>query len=98
MASTATASRRLVSLVEAAEILGVSTKSVRRYIAAGDLERIFGLFTQVDSSIERERGGLGIGLSLVRVLTEMHGGSVTAASEGPGRGAQFTVTIPALPE
>jgi len=67
-------------------------------IAPADLERIFGLFTQVDSTIERERGGLGIGLSLVRVLSQLHGGTVSAASEGPGRGAQFTVTLPVLPE
>jgi PAS domain S-box-containing protein len=60
------------------------------------LERIFDLFTQVDKSLERSEGGLGIGLSLVRQLAEMHGGSVTAASEGPGKGSTFTLKLPAL--
>ena len=58
--------------------------------------RIFDLFTQVHSKAERAQGGLGIGLALVRRLTEMHGGTVTARSEGPGRGTEFTVRIPAL--
>ena len=58
--------------------------------------RIFDLFTQVHSKAERAQGGLGIGLALVRRLTEMHGGTVTARSEGPGRGTEITVRIPAL--
>ena len=63
-------------------------------IESRNLEEIFGLFSQVDQSIERPHGGLGIGLSLVRTLVELHGGSVVASSEGPGRGAQFTVRLP----
>jgi PAS domain S-box-containing protein len=58
------------------------------------LSKVFGLFTQVDSSVDRSQGGLGIGLTLVRELVEMHGGTVTAASEGRGKGSQFTVCMP----
>jgi signal transduction histidine kinase len=58
--------------------------------------RIFELFTQVHSKAERAQGGLGIGLALVRRLTEMHGGSVSVHSDGPGRGAEFTVRLPVM--
>ncbi len=58
------------------------------------LERVFELFTQVDSSRSRAQGGLGIGLSLVRQLVELHGGTVAVTSDGPGRGACFVVTLP----
>jgi PAS domain S-box-containing protein len=64
-------------------------------IEAGMLSRVFELFTQVDDSLDRSRGGLGIGLTLVRRLAELHGGSVTAASEGLGKGSEFTVRLPA---
>jgi len=55
---------------------------------------IFDLFTQVDQRSGRPQGGLGIGLALVRQLIEMHGGSVTAASEGPGKGSEFVIRLP----
>jgi signal transduction histidine kinase len=58
------------------------------------LPRVFELFTQVDRSLNRSQGGLGIGLALVRRLVEMHGGRVAAHSDGPGRGAEFVVRIP----
>ena len=57
---------------------------------------IFGLFAQVDTSLERSRGGLGIGLSLAKRLVEMHGGSIEARSEGVGRGSEFVVRLPVL--
>ena len=60
------------------------------------LSTIFDMFTQVDRSLDRSNGGLGIGLSLVRGLVEMHGGRVDAHSEGQGRGAEFTVRLPAV--
>jgi PAS domain S-box-containing protein len=60
------------------------------------LGRVFELFTQVDRTLEKAQGGLGIGLTLVRRLAEMHGGSVEAKSEGAGQGSEFTVRLPAL--
>ena len=58
------------------------------------LPRIFEMFTQVDRSLERAQGGLGIGLWLVRQLIDMHGGTVEAHSEGPGTGSHFDVRLP----
>lgn len=55
---------------------------------------IFDLFTQGFRSLERAQGGLGIGLSLVRTITQLHGGSVKASSAGSGQGSKFTVTLP----
>jgi signal transduction histidine kinase len=62
------------------------------------LPRIFNLFVQADNSLERKQQGLGIGLTLVKVLVEMHGGRITAQSSGAGKGAEFTVTLPILAE
>jgi PAS domain S-box-containing protein len=67
-------------------------------IPAGQLERVFQLFAQVGRTIDRSQGGLGIGLSLVRSLVELHGGSVTAHSDGAGQGSTFTIRVPCLPE
>lgn len=67
-------------------------------IAREELAHIFELFTQVDSSLERSQGGLGIGLTLVRTLVQMHGGTVEAASEGLGKGSTFTVRLPLYEE
>ncbi len=58
------------------------------------LPRIFEMFTQVDRSLERTQGGLGIGLTLVKRLVEMHGGSIEARSGGPGKGSEFIVRLP----
>jgi PAS domain S-box-containing protein len=65
-------------------------------IPAESLRSIFDMFSQVDRSIERSTGGLGIGLALVRGLVGMHGGTVTAESAGVGKGSTFTVRLPAL--
>lgn len=61
------------------------------------LDAIFDMFTQADQSLERAHGGLGIGLTLVRQLVEMHGGSVQVSSAGPGKGSEFIVRLP-LPD
>ncbi|HET8948441.1 MAG TPA: ATP-binding protein [Candidatus Polarisedimenticolia bacterium] len=63
-------------------------------IPAEQLSRIFDMFTQVDTSLERRNTGLGIGLTLVNRLVEMHGGRVEARSAGPGMGSEFVVTLP----
>jgi PAS domain S-box-containing protein len=63
-------------------------------IPADMLPKIFEMFTQVDRSLERSQGGLGVGLTLVRRLVEMHGGSVAARSDGLGKGSEFTVRLP----
>jgi CheY-like chemotaxis protein len=65
-------------------------------IPADKLGGIFEMFAQVDSSLGQSQGGLGIGLSLVKRLVELHGGTVEARSEGRGKGSEFVVSLPAL--
>jgi signal transduction histidine kinase/ActR/RegA family two-component response regulator len=74
----------------------VSVRDTGIGIPSDALPRIFDMFSQVDRSIERSTGGLGIGLALVKGLVEMHEGTVTATSEGQGKGSTFTVKLPAL--
>ena len=62
------------------------------------LEHIFDMFAQVDDSLERSQGGLGVGLTLVKKLVEMHGGSVTVRSDGLGKGSEFMVHLPTISE
>ncbi len=63
-------------------------------ISSGDLLHIFDIFSQVDSALCRSRGGLGIGLTLVKNLVQLHGGTVTVSSDGLGKGSTFTVHLP----
>jgi signal transduction histidine kinase/CheY-like chemotaxis protein len=62
--------------------------------APGSGEALFGLFVQGEQTLARSLGGLGIGLTIARRIAELHGGSIAAASEGPGRGATFSVRLP----
>jgi PAS domain S-box-containing protein len=66
-------------------------------ITAEFLPYVFDRFRQADASTTRRHGGLGLGLSIVKHLVEMHGGSVAAHSDGPGTGASFTITLPLAP-
>jgi signal transduction histidine kinase len=65
-------------------------------IPAADLQKVFEMFSQVRSHRGHADGGVGIGLSLVRQLVEMHGGSVQATSPGEGRGSTFFVRLPLI--
>ncbi|MGF6183762.1 signal transduction histidine kinase/CheY-like chemotaxis protein [Massilia sp. UYP32] len=65
-------------------------------IATHDLERVFDMFSQAPHSIGISKGGLGIGLSLVRRLVSLHGGSVSASSAGAGHGSTFTIRLPCM--
>ncbi|HTP24571.1 MAG TPA: ATP-binding protein, partial [Anaeromyxobacteraceae bacterium] len=63
-------------------------------MAAATLEGLFQPFMQADKTLDRSNGGLGLGLALVKGLVELHGGEVSAHSEGPGKGAEFVVRLP----
>ena len=67
-------------------------------IPAEMLGHVFEMFTQVDRSLERSQGGLGIGLTLVRRLVELHGGTVEARSEGQDQGSEFVIRLPFVAE
>jgi signal transduction histidine kinase len=60
------------------------------------LGRVFDVFTQVEQALDRSDAGLGVGLALVRTLVELHGGVVSVASDGPGRGSEFIVRLPLM--
>jgi PAS domain S-box-containing protein len=74
----------------------VKVKDTGIGIPADKLAGVFDMFAQLESPSERSRGGLGIGLTVVKPLVELHGGSVRATSEGVGRGSEFIVRLPAL--
>jgi len=74
----------------------VSVRDTGIGIADHQLPDIFEMFSQVDRSLEKSQGGLGIGLTLVRSLVEMHGGRVEAHSEGLGKGSEFVVRLPVV--
>jgi signal transduction histidine kinase len=85
-----------VAVEEDAAVVSVRDSGVG--IPADRLESVFEMFTQVESSLDRSRGGLGIGLSLTLRLVQMHGGTVRAHSDGPGQGSRFDVRLPLLRE
>jgi PAS domain S-box-containing protein len=85
----------LTAAEERGEVV-VRVKDTGVGIPAEKLPRLFDIFFQVDRTLERSQGGLGIGLSLVRRLVELHGGTVEAFSEGVGRGSEFSVRLPVL--
>ena len=91
---TATGGRISVSLQQVGETAEMRVRDTGIGIEPQMRERIFDLFWQVQSSPDRSFGGLGIGLTLVRRLVELHGGTVEASSEGPGCGSEFNVRLP----
>jgi len=76
----------------------VTVKDTGIGIAADQLSRIYEMFAQVDRSLEKSQGGLGIGLTLAKHLVEIHGGSVETKSEGLGKGSEFVVRLPVVIE
>lgn len=85
---------RLEARYDAGE-LQISVRDEGAGIAPEFLPHMFDLFAQADQSLDRSQGGLGIGLTLVKHLVELHGGRVWAASEGLGKGAEVTIALPA---
>lgn len=87
-----------VSLTRSGDRLLVTVADTGQGIEPAFLPRLFDRFQQQDATTTRRHGGLGIGLAIVRQLVLRHGGSVEAHSAGPGRGATFIITLPALAE
>jgi signal transduction histidine kinase/ActR/RegA family two-component response regulator len=91
---TAVGGRIAVRVLAEDERVVLRMADTGRGIDAEMIPRIFDVFTQGQQSLDRAQGGLGIGLALVKRLVELHGGEVSAASEGPGRGSEFIVRLP----
>jgi PAS domain S-box-containing protein len=86
-----------LSVQKESEEMVLSVKDNGIGIAPDFLPQIFDLFAQAQRSLDRSDGGLGVGLTLVRKLVQMHGGNIQARSKGLGRGSEFTVRLPVLP-
>lgn len=86
---------RLAAWRDSHGAIAVSVRDNGIGIAKKMLPRVFDLFFQGKRNLDRAEGGLGIGLALVKSLVELHGGTVSVASAGPGRGSEFTIRIPA---
>jgi PAS domain S-box-containing protein len=87
----------LVAHAQGSELV-VTVRDTGIGIPAEMLPRVFEMFTQMDQTLERAQGGLGIGLTLARELVEMHGGTIEARSDGPGRGTEMIVRLPVVVE
>jgi signal transduction histidine kinase len=87
---------RLTARVEAGQVI-LRVRDNGRGIDPDLLPHVFDLCYQIPGSGRQATGGLGIGLALVKSLVELHGGSVTACSDGPGTGCEFVVRLPAWP-
>ena len=91
---TAPGGRIAVSVERDLRMIAITVRDSGIGIPAGMLTQVFEPFTQLDRSLERSRGGLGIGLALARRLVDMHGGTIEAHSPGPGLGSHFVVRLP----
>ena len=87
---------RLAALADGQACLSVADTG--RGIDSETMDRLWDVFVQADRTLDRAGGGLGLGLSVVKGVVELHGGQVAAASEGPGRGAEFMVRLPTVSE
>jgi PAS domain S-box-containing protein len=87
-----------ISLVETADALGLSVTDDGRGIAPEFLPYLFDRFSQGEAARTRTRGGLGLGLSIVKHLVHLHGGTIAATSEGDGHGSRFDVLLPVAPQ
>ena len=83
-----------LNVEQAGDTVVIRVKDTGVGIAAESLPHVFELFYQVDRSFTRSEGGLGLGLTLVHRLVELHGGKVEVRSEGMNRGSEFTVQLP----
>ena len=83
-----------VTVGRAGELVEVTVTDTGEGIRSDSIERIFERFEQQDSSSRRPYGGLGLGLSIARHLTELHGGTLDASSDGTGKGSKFTLRLP----
>jgi signal transduction histidine kinase len=93
---TASAGRIAVTVEREADEIVLRVRDNGMGIPEDLLPRVFDLFVQGRRTLDRSQGGLGIGLTLVKRLVELHGGSIQAASEGPGHGSVFVVRFPAF--
>ncbi len=90
------AGRVTVTIERVGETAVLRVRDTGQGIRTDLLARVFDLFVQEPQSLDRSRGGLGLGLALVKRLVELHGGSVAVWSAGPGQGSEFTVRLPAV--
>jgi signal transduction histidine kinase len=93
---TAPGGRILVAVEALADAVSIHIRDNGIGIGSSLLPHVFDLFTQAERTPDRSQGGLGIGLALVKNVVALHGGTVTAHSEGPGMGATFSVTLKTL--
>ena len=94
---TPTGKRILLSVRDTHGVARIAVTDAGIGIPKDELARVFELFVQGPQDMSRARGGMGVGLAIVKRLVELHGGQVTAASAGPGTGSTFTVTLPSTP-
>jgi CheY-like chemotaxis protein/two-component sensor histidine kinase len=94
---TARGGRVTVSATNDASVAAITVADTGSGIPPAMLPNIFDMFTQLQAHRDRAHGGLGIGLTLAKRLVELHGGTIEAMSDGPGRGSRFTVRLPLLP-